>query len=89
MASGNKIRFCGEDVSAENMQLIAETVKDCSGLSRTELAFTICELLNWRRPTGEAQNSVSFQIFQENPAFMGRRRFGRGSGRTVKCCRNP
>lgn len=64
MASGNKIRFCGEDVSAENMQLIAETVKDCSGLSRTELAFTVCEFLNWRRPTG-ALKAHECRIFLE------------------------
>ncbi len=52
MAKTTEVRFCGHVVSAEEMQLIVETVKDCSGLSRTELAYTICELLNWRRPTG-------------------------------------
>jgi hypothetical protein len=52
MAKTTEVRFCGHVVSAEEMQLIGETVKDCSGLSRTELAYTICELLNWRRPTG-------------------------------------
>jgi len=46
------LRFCGSPVTPEEFNLIAETVRDCNGLSRTELAYTICELLNWRRPTG-------------------------------------
>jgi hypothetical protein len=52
MPDGNKVRFCGHDVTAEELQLIAETVTDFPNLSRTELAHTVCELLDWRRPTG-------------------------------------
>jgi hypothetical protein len=52
MVKDSEVRFCGHVVSSDELQLIAETVKDCSGLSRTELAHTVCELLNWRRPTG-------------------------------------
>ena len=34
------------------MTLIGEVVRECSGLSRVELARTVCELLRWRRPNG-------------------------------------
>jgi hypothetical protein len=46
------IRFCGVRVSAAEMELIQGTTRDCGGLSRTELAHTVCELLDWRRPNG-------------------------------------
>jgi len=46
------IKFCGHQVTREELDLIRETLKDLGALSRTELAFTICELLDWRRPNG-------------------------------------
>lgn len=45
-------RFTGRTFSAREMTLIREVVRDCSGLSRMELARTVCELLRWRRPNG-------------------------------------
>ena len=32
--------------------MIREVVVSCGGLSRTELTHTVCELLDWRRPSG-------------------------------------
>ncbi|MBI4573159.1 MAG: DUF4338 domain-containing protein [candidate division NC10 bacterium] len=29
---------------------------DCAALGRTELAYTLCELVDWRRPTGRLKN---------------------------------
>lgn len=46
------IRFCGQPVSAAQWALLREVVETCSGLSRTELARTVCDLLEWRRPNG-------------------------------------
>ena len=46
-------RFSGRAFSAREMTLIGEIVRDCSGLSRMELARTVCELLRWRRPNGK------------------------------------
>jgi hypothetical protein len=34
------------------LALLREVVETCSGLSRTELARTVCDLLDWRRPNG-------------------------------------
>jgi hypothetical protein len=43
--------FCGIEVGREEIELIGEVVESCR-LSRTELAATVCELLDWRRPSG-------------------------------------
>ena len=45
-------RFSGRAFSAKEVALIGEVVRECSGLSRMELARTVCELLRWRRPNG-------------------------------------
>ncbi len=47
-----KIKASGLTASAEQVNLIAEVVSSCSGLSRAELAATVCELLDWHRPSG-------------------------------------
>ncbi len=44
--------FAGQDVDAEELALIREVVQTCGGISRTELAKTVCELLGWQRPNG-------------------------------------
>ena len=46
-------RFSARAFSAREMRLIGEVVRDCWGLSRMELARTVCELLRWRRPNGK------------------------------------
>jgi hypothetical protein len=45
-------RIAGRELSPEEMALIREVVESCGGLSRTELANTVCELLDWRRSNG-------------------------------------
>jgi len=45
-------RFCGRDFSGEEISLIREVVDTCGGISRRELAYTVCELLQWERPGG-------------------------------------
>lgn len=44
--------FFGQEVGAEALGLIREVVGRFGGLSREELAQTVCELLAWTRPTG-------------------------------------
>jgi hypothetical protein len=46
-------RFCGREFSIEEVSLIQEVVDSCGGISRNELAFTVCELLEWMRPNGK------------------------------------
>mgnify|MGYP001044552032 FL=1 len=45
-------RFCGREFTADEVSLIQEVVETCSGISRKELAFTVCELLDWKRYGG-------------------------------------
>jgi hypothetical protein len=45
-------RFCGREFTAEEVSLIQEVVGTCAGISRTELAHTVCELLDWKRAGG-------------------------------------
>lgn len=43
--------FCGRKFTGEEISLIQEIADTCGGISRHELANTVCELLEWKRPT--------------------------------------
>jgi len=45
-------RFVGHDVSSQDLDLVRTILGDYPTLSREELAATVCELLEWKRPTG-------------------------------------
>jgi len=45
-------KFCGREFTAKEVSLIQEVVETCAGISRFELAHTVCELLEWKRPGG-------------------------------------
>ncbi len=45
-------RFCGREFTPEEVLLIQEVVETCAGISRTEMAYTVCELLDWKRASG-------------------------------------
>jgi len=55
-------RFCGREFSAEDVSLIQEVVDTCGGISRNELANTVCELLEWKRPTGKLKNRECLEL---------------------------
>jgi hypothetical protein len=48
----DRLRFTGRAVGPAELALIREVVASCAGLSRRELAYTVCELLGWTRPQG-------------------------------------
>jgi hypothetical protein len=50
--SVKQLNFCGREFSVQEVSLIQEVVQTCTGISRKELANTVCELLDWRRPAG-------------------------------------
>ena len=52
-ATKQPVSFCGEAVSTEELATIHQMVQRCGGLSRTELASTVCELFGWQRPNGK------------------------------------
>ncbi|MDD5501645.1 MAG: DUF4338 domain-containing protein [Candidatus Omnitrophica bacterium] len=45
-------RHCGREFTAEEVSLIQEIVQTCTGISRMELACTVCEVLEWKRAGG-------------------------------------
>jgi len=50
--AANQLSFCGREFSADEVSLIQEVIETCAGISRLELAHTVCELLEWKRPGG-------------------------------------
>ena len=55
-------RHGGRRFRPKQLALIREVVSSCGGLSRKELAQTVCELLGWKRPSGglKALECVAF-----------------------------
>ena len=82
------IKFCGQIVSTEDMELIQELAEDFWGIARSELANTICELLGWRRPNGKLKGIECVQ-FLENLEERGvlklprKRSAGRGKDKPI------
>lgn len=53
MAEGRaRHTFAGLECGPRELAMIREVVEGCSGVTRMELANTICELLGWSRPGG-------------------------------------
>jgi uncharacterized protein DUF4338 len=59
------LTFCGRAFSTEELALICSVTQDFSTLAVTELAQTICELLDWRRPTGSLKNHECRQLLEQ------------------------
>ena len=61
-----------------------KVVRDCSGLSRMELARTVCELLGWRRPNGRLKARECREFLERLDAggalVLPDKRRGRASG---------
>lgn len=49
---GDGLSFCGHALAASELALIRRITREFANLTLTELAATICELLEWRRPNG-------------------------------------
>ncbi len=50
------ITYSGRKFSPEELALIKQAARDYAGLGITEIARTICEWLEWRRPNGRLKN---------------------------------
>src|SRR6202044_3320543 len=61
---GSGLSFCGREVKPEELDLIRQTTRDFATLSLTELAHTICELLEWRRPNGGLKSPECYAFLQ-------------------------
>jgi hypothetical protein len=65
-------RFCGRDFTGEELSLIQEVVETCTGISRTELSHTVCELLEWNRSNGglKTRECLDFLERLESQGFL-------------------
>lgn len=50
------LTFAGRTFSAQEVALIRQAATDYAALGRTEIARTVCEWLDWRRPSGGLKN---------------------------------
>ncbi len=62
---GQPLYFCGAAVTNEQLALIGEIVHRHGGLSRTELANTLCERLDWVRPNGKLKTGECRQFLEQ------------------------
>jgi hypothetical protein len=58
-------RFCGREFSIGEVSLIQEVVDTCGGISRNELANTVCELLEWMRPNGKLKTRECLELLEQ------------------------
>jgi hypothetical protein len=65
-------RFCGREFTRKELLLIQDVVHTCDGISRMELAHTVCELLGWKRAGGglKARECSVFLERLEDQAFL-------------------
>jgi hypothetical protein len=61
---GGTLSFCGREVKPEELDLIRQITRDFATLSLTELSFTVCELLEWRRPNGGLKSRECYFFLQ-------------------------
>jgi Domain of unknown function (DUF4338) len=58
------LTFCGRIFGADELELMRQTALEFSGLGVTEIARTICELLDWARPSGGLKNHECRQLLE-------------------------
>ena len=57
------ISVSGRRFDAEEIALVRDLSKRFPGLSRNELALTVCELLDWCRPSGKPKGRECLDLF--------------------------
>src|SRR2546428_11949509 len=58
------VTFCGRRFTAQEVELMRVVARDYAGLGVTEIARTICELLEWTRPNGRLKNHECRQLLE-------------------------
>ncbi len=56
---------CGREISSQDIEIARETVRLCSGLSRSELAETICEHWGWVTASGAGKMTACLDVLEE------------------------
>ena len=58
------LTFCGRTFRCSELELMRQIAREFSGLGVTEIARTICELLEWTRPSGSLKNHECRQLLE-------------------------
>ena len=87
----DSLTFCGRTFHSHELELMSQIAAQFSALGVTEIARTVCELLEWKRPNGGLKNHECRQLL-ERLAAEGvltlpelRRLGGRGPRRIDNC----
>lgn len=69
---GGSARFSGREFVPQGLALVQEVVQTCAGVSRRELAYTVCELLEWRRAGGGLKGRECLEFLErlESEGFL-------------------
>src|SRR6266849_6458133 len=59
-----EVTFCGRRFTAQEVELMRQMTHDYAGLGVTEIARTVCELLEWKRPNGGLKNHECRQLLE-------------------------
>ncbi|MBI4875827.1 MAG: DUF4338 domain-containing protein [Acidobacteria bacterium] len=59
------VTFCGRTFSAPELELIEQIAREFASLGVTEISRTICELLDWKRPSGRLKNHECRQLLEQ------------------------
>jgi hypothetical protein len=60
------LTFCGRTFDAEELELMRQVAGEFSALGVTEIARTVCELIEWRRPSRRLKNHKCRQPQQQH-----------------------
>ena len=58
------LTFCGRTFGAGELELMRQTSREFSALGVTEIARTVCELLEWKRSGGGLKNHECRQLLE-------------------------
>jgi hypothetical protein len=58
------LTFCGRRFRSSELELMRQTAREFSALPVTEIARTVCELLEWKRPSGGLKNHECRQLLE-------------------------
>jgi hypothetical protein len=58
------VTFSGRTFKKEEVELMRVMAHDYAGLGVTEIARTVCELLEWKRPNGGLKNHECRQLLE-------------------------
>lgn len=59
------LTFCGRTFFSDELELMRQIAEEFSGLGVTEIARTVCELLEWTRPNGGLKNHECRQVLEQ------------------------